>query len=74
MGTEFTITHNLGTVFVDVRIQREDEGNWYFDTLPIQVIDENTIKVVSTEITRIRYMISAIQGFDVNHATELVIV
>lgn len=74
MGTEFTITHNLGTVFVDVRIQREDEGNWYFDTLPIQVIDENTIKIVSTEITRIRYMISAIQGFDVNHATELVIV
>ena len=74
MGTEFTITHNLGTVFVDVRIQREDEGAWYFDTLPIQVIDENTIKVVSTEITRIRYMISAIQGFDVNHATELVIV
>ena len=44
------------------------------DVFGLQVIDENTIKIVSTEITRIRYMISAIQGFDVNHATELVIV
>lgn len=72
-GKEFTITHNLGTVFVDVRVQREDAGNWYFDTLPVQVIDDNTIKIVSTEATKIRYMISAIQGFDVNQATELVI-
>jgi hypothetical protein len=72
-GTEFTITHGLGTVFVDVKIQREEAGNWYFDVLPIQVIDSNTIKVVATESTKIRYMISAIQGFDVNQATELTI-
>lgn len=72
-GKEFTITHNLGTVFVDVKIQRQDNGNWYFDVLPIQVINANTIKVVATETTKIRYMISAIQGFDVNQATELTI-
>jgi hypothetical protein len=74
VGTEFTITHNLGTVYVDVRTQREDDGKWYFDILPIQVIDANTIKIVASEATKIRYMISAIEGFDVNQATELVII
>jgi hypothetical protein len=42
--------------------------------LPIQVIDANTIKIVASEATKIRYMISAIEGFDVNQATELVII
>lgn len=73
-GTEFTITHNLGTVFVNVITQREDNGEWFFDILPIQVVDENTVKIVATESTKIRYMITAIEGFDVNQATELVIV
>lgn len=72
-GTSFTITHNLGTVFVDVRIQREDAGKWYFDVLPTQVVDANTVKVESSENTKIRYMIMAIEGFDVNQATDLVI-
>ena len=72
-GTEFIITHGLGTVFVDVKIQREDNGNWFFDILPIQVIDANTIKITTTETTKIRYMITAIQGFDVNQATDLTI-
>jgi len=72
-GNEFTITHNLETVFIDVRIQREEDGNWFFDIFPIQVIDANTVKIVSSETTKIRYMISAIQGFDVNQATDLVI-
>ncbi len=73
-GTSFTITHNLGTVFVDVRIQREEAGKWYFDVLPTQVVDANTVKVESSETTKIRYMITAIEGFDVNQATELVVV
>jgi len=73
-GTEFTITHNLGTVFVDVVTQREDGGDWFFDIMPIQVVDANTIKIAATEATKIRYMITAIEGFDVNQATELVIV
>lgn len=73
-GTEFTITHNLGTVFVQVTTQREDNGVWLFDVLPIQVIDKNTIKIMTSETTKIRYMIAAFEGFDVNQATELVIV
>lgn len=73
-GTSFTITHNLGTVFVDVRIQREESGKWYFDVLPTQVVDANTVKVESSESTKIRYMITAIEGFDVNQATELIVV
>lgn len=73
-GTSFTITHNLGTVFVDVRIQREEAGKWYFDVLPTQVVDANTVKVESSESTKIRYMISAIEGFDVNQATELLVI
>lgn len=72
-GTLFTITHNLGTVFVDVRIQREEDTKWYFDVLPIQVVDENTIMIQATEVTKLRYMIMAIQGFDINQATDLVI-
>lgn len=72
-GTLFTITHNLGTVFVDVRIQREEDGKWFFDVLPIQVVNENTIIVQASETTKIRYMISAIQGFDINQATDLLI-
>lgn len=72
-GTSFTITHNLGTVFVDVVTQRVEGGNWYFDLLPVQVVDENTVLIEATESTRIRYMISAVEGFDVNQATELVI-
>lgn len=72
-GKSFTITHNLGTVFVDVRIQREDNGSWMFDSLPTKVVDANTVLVESTETTKIRYMITAIEGFDVNQATELVI-
>lgn len=73
VGTEFTITHNLGTVYVDVRIQREDNGSWLFDTMPIQVIDADTVKIVTTESTKIRYMITAVEGFDINQATELVV-
>lgn len=72
-GISFKITHNLNTVYVDVKIQREDNGRWFYDILPIEVIDSNTILIESTEITKIRYMISAIQGFDVNQATDLVI-
>ena len=72
-GTSFTITHNLGTVFVDVKIQREDAGKWFFDVLPIEVVDNNTIVVETTESTKIRYMISAIEGFDINQATDLVV-
>jgi len=72
-GTSFTITHNLGTVFVDVKIQREDNGHWYFDVLPIEVVDNNTIIIETTESTKIRYMISAIEGFDINQSTDLVI-
>jgi len=73
-GTVFTISHNLGTVYVDVVTQREEDGEWYFDILPIQVIDENTVKIELTESAKIRYMISAVEGFDINQATELVIV
>lgn len=72
-GTSFTINHNLGTVFVDVRIQREEDGKWYFDVLPTQVVDANTVKIETTESTKIRYMIKAIEGFDVNHANDLTI-
>ena len=73
-GTSFTITHNLGTVFVNVKIQREEAGKWYFDTMPIEVVDANTITIESTESTNIRYMIEAIQGFDINQTTDLVTV
>jgi len=72
-GKSFTITHNLGTVFVDVRIQRQDDTEWLFDVLPTKVVDSNTVMIESTETTKIRYMITAIEGFDVNQATELVI-
>lgn len=72
-GTSFTITHGLNTVFVDVKIQTEEAGKWYFDTMPIEVVDVNTIIVESTETTNIRYMIEAIQGFDINQTTDLVI-
>ena len=75
MGTIFTITHNLGTVFVNVSIQRlEGDGNWYFDVVPVQVMDPNTVKIVTSEPTKIRYMITAIEGFDVNQATEMNII
>lgn len=73
-GTEFTITHNLGTVFVQVITQREDAGKWFFDIMPVQVIDQNTIKIGASEPTKIRYMITAVEGFDINQATDLVIV
>lgn len=72
-GLSFRITHNLNTVFVDVKIQREDNGRWFYDILPIEVIDTNTILIEATESTKIRYMISAIQGFDINQSTDLVI-
>lgn len=72
-GTEFTIRHNLGTVYVDVKIQREESGKWFYDILPIEVLDADTIKIVASESIKIRYMISAIQGFDVNQATDLTI-
>lgn len=72
-GTSFTITHNLATVFVDVQVQREEGGKWYFDVLPIEVVDANTITIVSTESTNIRYMIKAIEGFDINQTTDLVV-
>lgn len=72
-GTSFTITHNLGTVFVDVRVQRQENSKWYFDVLPIEVVDENTIKIETTESTKIRYMISSIQGFDVDQSTDLIV-
>jgi len=73
-GIEFTITHNLGTVFVQVITQREDSGKWFFDIMPVQVLDQNTIKIAASEPTKIRYMISAIEGFDINQATDLVII
>jgi sporulation protein YlmC with PRC-barrel domain len=72
-GTTFTITHNLGTVFVNVKVQREEDDKWYFDTMPIEVVDENTIIIESSETTNIRYMIESIQGFDINQETDLVV-
>ena len=72
-GKKFTITHKLGTIYVDVKIQREENGSWYFDLLPIQVIDENKILIESAESTNIRYMISAIRGIDINQSTDLLI-
>jgi len=72
-GTSFQISHNLGTVYVDVRIQREDNDSWFFDTLPIEVIDENTILIETSESTKIRYMISTIEGFDIDQTTDLII-
>jgi len=72
-GTSFQISHNLGTVFVDVKIQREDNGSWFFDILPIEVIDENTILIETSESTKIRYMISTIDGFDIDQTTDLII-
>ena len=72
-GTSFTITHNLGTVFVNVKVQREEDDKWYFDTMPIEVVDNNTIIIESTESTNIRYMIEAVQGFDIDQTTDLVV-
>jgi len=72
-GTSFTITHNLETVFVNVKVQREEAGKWYFDTMPIEVVDANTIVIESTESTNIRYMIEAVQGFDIDQTTDLVV-
>ena len=72
-GKSFTITHNLNTVFVDVQVQREEDDKWYYDLLPIEVVDANTIKIESTESTKIRYMIKAIEGFDINQDTDLVV-
>lgn len=71
-GKKFTITHNLGTFYVDVKIQREENGSWYFDLLPIQVIDANKILIESAESTNIRYMISAIRGMDINQSDLLI--
>lgn len=72
-GKSFTIRHNLGTVFVDVKIQRFDSGGWFFDVMPIQVLDQDTIRVTFNEVTKIRFMISAVQGFDINYATDLIV-
>ncbi len=72
-GTSFTITHNLGTVFVNVEVQREEDGKWFFDVLPVEVVDANTITIESTESTNIRYMIKAVEGFDINQSTDLVV-
>lgn len=72
-GTSFTITHGLDTVFVNVKVQREEFGKWFFDIMPIEVVDANTITISSTESTKIRYMIEAVQGFDIDQTTDLVI-
>jgi hypothetical protein len=63
-GKVFTIKHNLGTEYVDVRIQRQlDDGTWMFDIAPIQILDENTIKVEYTEEVKLRIMIEKLNGF-----------
>ena len=66
-GKEFTIKHNLSSEFVDVRVQVLDknDNSWYFDTLPVQVIDANTIKVVASEEVKIRIMIKKLEGFTI---------
>jgi hypothetical protein len=63
-GTTFQITHNLGTEYVDVKVQRKmDDGTWMFDVVAIQIIDENTIKIEYSEDVTIRVIISEYKGF-----------
>jgi hypothetical protein len=60
----YTITHNLGTVFVDVAVQVYDDadGTWRFDLVVVEVVDENTVTITLADgnASPIRYVI---QGF-----------
>ena len=63
-GKVFTIKHGLGTEYIDVRIQRQlDDGTWMFGIAPIQILDENTIKVEYSESVKLRIMIEKLDGF-----------
>jgi len=64
VSDSYTITHNLGTVFVDVAVQVYDEADkvWRFDLVVVEVVDENTVTITLADGNQspIRYVI---QGF-----------
>jgi hypothetical protein len=59
-ATSYTITHNLGSQFVDVMIWVYDvnDGKWYNDQVVVSVVDDNTIQVDLTAAARIRATIT----------------
>jgi hypothetical protein len=55
-ATSYTITHNLGSQFVDVMIwvYDDNDGKWYNDQVVVSVVDDNTIQVDLTAAAKIR--------------------
>ncbi len=61
-ATSFTITHNLGSQFIDVMVWVYDDsvGKYYNDQVVVGVVDDNTIQIDLTSAAKIRATIQNI--------------
>jgi len=61
-ATSFTITHNLGSQFVDVMVWVYDDsdGKYYNDQVVVGIVDDNTIQIDLTSAAKIRATIQNI--------------
>jgi hypothetical protein len=66
-NTEYEITHNLGTTFVDVSVQVKTGNIWTFDLVVVQVTDGNTVTVtLASPADGIRYVVHGYEAFTEN--------
>ena len=65
-GKTFEIEHDLDSLFVDITIYVKNSSGYERSVLPLTIVDENNIKIESSEEVELLVVIKSREGFEID--------